>query len=385
MTMKNHEIIDGKLMQTNKKFSQLKQKQKLLIDNWLKDEFMKAAEKHHGKLSKRHKVEIVDKVYEKIEAHDIWIPYYEVQQHFSGRISRFTNKYIKDLESRVVGTDSIDPIEEIMKSKDILSIKNNIRKFVEYVENNKAIKTKMCKRLVKTIMGFVTPYMLPPIFDDKNVVIVPEVHSHYFLFATAIPSTDDVNMIMMGLEKFINRCQEFVEPTKEHITRDEINLVLDVAQEKYGLLDLIAPARPLKIIMFNNSHFYYNSECGFTDQGKDSEAILLIYHPKDTKNFDPVFIFAHELGHALHLALTKDADTLPYKFDELNKMIGMPMPDVEIDVKKEHFADAVAIAILSSPKLEQHLPSQLSKDLQTLFDSYIIQMLKKYGGQKDEQ
>lgn len=36
--MKNHEMVDGKLLQTNKKYSQLKQKQKDKIAVWMYEE-----------------------------------------------------------------------------------------------------------------------------------------------------------------------------------------------------------------------------------------------------------------------------------------------------------------------------------------------------------
>ena len=58
--MKNHRLIDGKLLQTNKKFSQLKQKQKEWINEILYREFTRS--------SRGSDDEILCKVYSKIEA-----------------------------------------------------------------------------------------------------------------------------------------------------------------------------------------------------------------------------------------------------------------------------------------------------------------------------
>lgn len=38
--MKNHRKINGQLLQTNKKFSQLKEKQKLKINEWLYEAYI---------------------------------------------------------------------------------------------------------------------------------------------------------------------------------------------------------------------------------------------------------------------------------------------------------------------------------------------------------
>ena len=46
--MKNHEWVDGKLLQTNKKYSHLKQKQKERIYQWMYDAY-KSAYKKSGK------------------------------------------------------------------------------------------------------------------------------------------------------------------------------------------------------------------------------------------------------------------------------------------------------------------------------------------------
>ena len=149
-----------------------------------------------------------------------------------------------------------------------------------------------------------------------------------------------------------------------------------MAHKKYKILDIIAPIRHLKIVLLNNSHFYYNCECGFTDQGENSEAILLIYHPNQTEIYDMVFIFAHELGHALHLALTGDIKIIPDGFDDFNAKLGLS--NMTFEEKQENFADAVAIAILNSDELQEHLPAELSNVLPPYFDKYITHLTTRH-------
>ena len=51
MSRKNHKMIDGRLLQTNKKYSQLKMKQKEKIAEWL----FQATRDYYMKKSKRQK------------------------------------------------------------------------------------------------------------------------------------------------------------------------------------------------------------------------------------------------------------------------------------------------------------------------------------------
>lgn len=76
-------MIDGRLLQTDKKYSQLKLKQKEKIYTWMYEE----AKRYHdrnGKCPEKKDEEaaVVSAVYDRIEKTDIWIPYSEVFRHY---------------------------------------------------------------------------------------------------------------------------------------------------------------------------------------------------------------------------------------------------------------------------------------------------------------
>lgn len=75
MSRKNHAMIDGRLLKTDKCFSDLKQSQVEKISGWMREEYISCAEKHGSKPTKKEIFDIADKVYEKIEKADIWIPW----------------------------------------------------------------------------------------------------------------------------------------------------------------------------------------------------------------------------------------------------------------------------------------------------------------------
>ena len=100
MSRKNHKMIDGRLLQTNKKYSQLKIKQKEKIAEWMfqatRDYYMKKCTFPNDK----HLEEVVDTVYEKIEDAEIWIPYGEVFKHYRSKQSDINKRVRKSLNEK---------------------------------------------------------------------------------------------------------------------------------------------------------------------------------------------------------------------------------------------------------------------------------------------
>lgn len=80
--MKNHEWVDGKLLQTNKKYSHLKQRQKEKIHEWMYNAY-KALYQRLGKYPDTvDDGKILQDVMGQIDAAEIWIPYNEVAKHY---------------------------------------------------------------------------------------------------------------------------------------------------------------------------------------------------------------------------------------------------------------------------------------------------------------
>ena len=87
--MKNHVMVDGRLLQTNKKWSALKNSQKEKIANWLRAVTEEYYLQYGEYPFEDHAMEIVDKVYDQIEEAGIWIPYDEVYDYYNGKRKHF--------------------------------------------------------------------------------------------------------------------------------------------------------------------------------------------------------------------------------------------------------------------------------------------------------
>lgn len=92
-------MIKGKLLQVNKKFSQLKDSQKEKIANWLYEEYIK--QKNTEENEKSFEEVIISEVYTKIEEAEIWIPIDEITAYYKSHINKFRKRYEKEEVNRV--------------------------------------------------------------------------------------------------------------------------------------------------------------------------------------------------------------------------------------------------------------------------------------------
>ena len=84
--MSKHKIVNGQLLQMNKPYSQLKNKQKEKISNWMYEAYKK---QESEKLSNEEALQIV---YDKIEDAKIWIPAHEVEKKYYSKKNQFKKR-----------------------------------------------------------------------------------------------------------------------------------------------------------------------------------------------------------------------------------------------------------------------------------------------------
>ncbi|MDA2141262.1 transposase [Bacillus cereus group sp. Bc256] len=93
--MKNHtKGPKGQLLQTNKKWSHLKQNQREIISNWLREVYIEKVKVHNRRLKPREHENVLERVMSKIFDREIWIPDYEVEKYYKGMINKWYNKHI---------------------------------------------------------------------------------------------------------------------------------------------------------------------------------------------------------------------------------------------------------------------------------------------------
>lgn len=92
MSRKNHAVVNGRLIQTDKKFSALKEKQKAKIAEWLYGSYRQNYLDCGRLPGKQEDEEIVGCVLDKIEEAQIWIPAGEIFSYYRRRKKKLENR-----------------------------------------------------------------------------------------------------------------------------------------------------------------------------------------------------------------------------------------------------------------------------------------------------
>jgi hypothetical protein len=92
--MKNHIIVGSRLLQTNKKWSHLKQRQQAWILSVTKEEFAVYVAEYRHPPDKNGRDIILDKVCSRINAREIWLPYGEIKAHVYKFIAKAARRYV---------------------------------------------------------------------------------------------------------------------------------------------------------------------------------------------------------------------------------------------------------------------------------------------------
>ena len=95
MSRKNHKTLNGQLIQTDKPFSQLKQRQKEKINEWLYKEYAQFYLNTQKRPDSRYNDDILQTVYDKINDAEIWLPFAELKKYFFAHKSNYGKRYEK--------------------------------------------------------------------------------------------------------------------------------------------------------------------------------------------------------------------------------------------------------------------------------------------------
>lgn len=97
---KTHKMIDGKLLQMNKRFSNLKMKQKDKIPGWVYEEYKKYVTEHERIPGGEADDRIIDAVLDKINEAEIWIPAGEIVSYYHRKKPQLQKRLDNEKEVR---------------------------------------------------------------------------------------------------------------------------------------------------------------------------------------------------------------------------------------------------------------------------------------------
>ena len=91
--MRNHQIVNGKLLQINKKFDQLKEHQRVQIAEWLYEAYKEIRTGRKRTPNREDDAQIIGAVMKKISDAEIWIPEHEVEMYYKGKKIRYAKRF----------------------------------------------------------------------------------------------------------------------------------------------------------------------------------------------------------------------------------------------------------------------------------------------------
>ena len=96
--MKNHIMVDGQLLQKDKKFSDLKNAQKDRIAQWLYEEYRRVFADDGGKIGREAEEWLICAVMHKIAEQNIWIPESEIWDYYRRKKNHLRKRLDKESE-----------------------------------------------------------------------------------------------------------------------------------------------------------------------------------------------------------------------------------------------------------------------------------------------
>lgn len=102
MSQKNHKMVNGRLLQTDKRFSALKEKQKAKIAEWFYEAYRKCYV-DFGKIPGKQEDDIIlGYVFQKIDEAQIWIPDGEIYAYYHKRKGKLQKRLEKEFSKEPI-------------------------------------------------------------------------------------------------------------------------------------------------------------------------------------------------------------------------------------------------------------------------------------------
>ena len=90
-------MVNGKLLQMDKKYKHLKQSQKERITQWMFEETKLFYQKNYVFPNEKQVSEVIDRVYARIEDEEIWIPYSEISKRYRSKRSDINKRVRREM------------------------------------------------------------------------------------------------------------------------------------------------------------------------------------------------------------------------------------------------------------------------------------------------
>ena len=273
-----------------------------------------------------------------------------------------------------------DVIYDLVDSKCLLEVNRKLKLIDAALTNQDVNRSIYCKKLSqaiieRTLMG------RGDIFD-----VGERPKYHIYPFGKSIPaylasyglSIGKVREMRKNIKCLINVIDDtIVEPSGNYLAEKDEERILSILSDKFPFWEIVANNRSMDILNIHNSHRVYSSLCGTNETA--TSFVIYMFNMRD-KSMMPEYVFLHELGHALQMALTGSNLIVPDQFINFNNSL----PNVKLEQgtydASEAFADTFAIAVMRGTSLADFDPFGFPDTLNEVFEKFYIDFFKNIKG-----
>lgn len=250
-------------------------------------------------------------------------------------------------------------IDNIMFSSDLLEAAKHLSTFVEiglHEKNRKQIADLFKSvvsdlRLLNAVNRFGTPGFISN--KDKSYIIFTNEKSVQQYLTLRI----DLGLTPVKFFKHLSKLsqeilEDFTEPSGNQVSATFIENILKYLDDKIRFTERVYRKSVPTFILLNNSHRTLNSMTALTDNTDErSRQFIFLYHLRSGSEFNPEFVFLHELGHVVQNRYGS-SNTPPESFCQLMKKESLEQMDsYELC---DLFADLFASSIICDSPFSQY-------------------------------
>jgi len=264
-------------------------------------------------------------------------------------------------------------ITRLDNAADLIEAGNTLKEIDRFLTENTKKRTAFCKALASQICEY---YILFHELSDKKYFVSSHSIPLYLLFNGL--TNRYVRDSRMCIKMIIDYIDEYIVPASGNcITKDDINNILNLLDQKFPYFNVVGVNQPLIILTFKNSSRIYNSF--FCTDASRRFLIINMLNMMDNDT-SPEYVFLHELGHALQLAITGSMDNVPGEFISFqNDLSGVEPIEQDDPNAPDLFADSFAIAVMNNTPLKKHDPFNFHEELNRLLEQFFMEFIKKYA------
>ena len=161
-----------------------------------------------------------------------------------------------------------------------------------------------------------------------------------------------------SLQQIAEQIQDELLPAEgAQITSESVHEILALLETRYQFLQRVRKGKPLFIILPECNHKNFNGLCRtHRCQGNQADYEIYLFHSLKHQEYSPEYVFLHELGHVLNLALTGTLEIVPNGFWELSEVLFPKLTSSHQNAVSEIFADCFAMGVMSLSSMVQFDP-----------------------------